>query len=273
MISKYALDGQLDFYGRYQRIHPIPINSGGSDEKFVKAQEKILSEIKLNCKYVPIIPEKLTEDDLLHSAVLLHDYSKQIPQMIIPTQVLNDPVIDLEAECMPFLRTALLNNTGTVGVRVADADQANSVGQAAKSMVDAATHAEPYVPIEAAMEFQELTNNQSGKTAEFLQSMQAIDNFRLGLHGVPNGGLFDKSQYVNNEQTNMNLGGADVSLTLQDGLSIRQHFCNVVNSIWGTAVWCEISENIVNTDLDGDGLAYERTQPEEEGGQSNETNV
>ena len=30
--------------------------------------------------------ENLTEDDLLHSAVLLHDYSKQIPQMIIPTQ-------------------------------------------------------------------------------------------------------------------------------------------------------------------------------------------
>ncbi len=230
IVSKYALDGQLDFYGRYQRIHPIPINSGGSDEKYVKAQEKILSEIKLNCQYVPVLPDKLTLDMYNHSAVLLHDYSKQIPQMIIPTQVLNDPVIDLEAECMPFLRTALLNNTGTRGIRVADADQQDSVRQAAKGMVEAATHAEPYVPITSAIEFQDLVTN-TGKTQEFLQSMQAIDNFRLGLHGVPNGGLFDKSQYVNNEQTNMNLGGADVSLTLQDGLSIRQHFCNIVNSI------------------------------------------
>ena len=103
--------------------------------------------------------------------------------------------------------------------------------------------------------------------------MQAIDNFRLGLHGVPNGGLFDKSQYVNNEQTNMNLGGADVSLTLMDGLLIRQNFCNIANSIFGTSIWCEPSETIVNMDLNGDGTAYDRNENGENGGQENESNV
>ncbi len=38
-------------------------------------------------------------------------------------------------------------------------------------------------------------------------------------------------------------------------------------------MWCEISENIANTDLDGDGLAYERTEPEEEGGMQDDSNV
>ena len=60
---------------------------------------------------------------------------------------------------------------------------------------------------------------------------QSMDNFRVSLHGVPSGGLFEKNQYVNNAQTNMNMGGADTSLTLIDGLAIRQNFCNVVNSI------------------------------------------
>ena len=235
-FTKYALDGQLDFYGRYTKIHPIPVNSGGSDEKYVKAQEQILSEIKLDCVYGVKLPEDLTADDLMHSAVLLHDYSKQLPQMIIPTQQLNDPIIDLEAECMPFLRTALLNSTGTRGVRVQDADQEASVQEAAKSMVDAALHSEPYVAISAPVEFQELTDGSIGKSQEFLQSMQAIDNFRLGLHGVDNGGLFEKKAYVNQAQAGMNYAGGDVGLTLQDGLSIRQNFCNIVNSIWGLGI-------------------------------------
>jgi hypothetical protein len=83
----------------------------------------------------------------------------------------------------------------------------------------------------SAVEFQELTNTTAGKAAEFLQSMQAIDNFRVQTHGLPNGGLFEKTQYINDAQTELNLGGADTSLTLMDGLSIRQEFCNRVNAI------------------------------------------
>ena len=270
-FSKYALDGQLDFYGRYTKIHPIPINSGGSDEKYVKAQEAVLSQYKLDCVYGVKLPEDLDEDTLMHSAVLLHDYTKQLPQMIIPTQVLNDPIIDLEAECMPFLRTALLNATGTKGVRVPDADSANEVKEANKQLVNGAINAEPYIPITGAVEFQELTDGNIGKSQEFLQSMQAIDNFRLGLHGVDNGGLFEKKAYVNEAQTGMNYAGGDVGLTLQDGLSIRQNFCNIVNSIWGIGIWCEVSENLINTDLNGDGVAYERNIEGEKGGLENDS--
>ena len=226
----YALDGTIDFYGRYNTIHPVPMTSG-TDNKAGKAQAEYLSNIKLNCVYGIKLPEELKEEDLINSAVLLHDYSKQLSQTIIPTQQINDPIIDLEAECMPYLRTALLMSTGVKGVRVADADQADSVKEGSRSMIDAATHAEPYVPITGSIEFQELTDGNVAKSQEFLMSMQSIDNFRLGLHGVQSGGLYEKSQYVNNSQTDMNYAGGDISLTLQDGLNIRQNFCNIVNSL------------------------------------------
>ncbi len=226
----YALDGTIDFYGRYNTIHPVPMTSG-TDDKAGKAQAQYLSNIKLNCVYGIKLPEELKEEDLTNSAVLLHDYTKQLSQTIIPTQQVNDPIIDLEAECMPYLRTALLMGTGVKGVRVADADQADSVREGSRSMIDAATHAEPYVPITGAIEFQELTDGKVAQAQEFLMSMQSIDNFRLGLHGVQNGGLFEKSQYINNSQTDMNYAGGDIGLTLQDGLNIRQNFCNIVNSL------------------------------------------
>ena len=253
-FSKYALDGKgLDFYGRYLQIHPIPINSGGSDAKYVKAQEAVLSRYRLDVQYGEVEnPEEVKN----HSAVILRDYTNGLPQMDIPTQVVHESVIDLEAECMPFLRTALLNSTGTMGVRVADADQEDAVKQAAIGMVDAATHAEPYVPIVGMAEFQELTNGKaSGKSQEFLQAMQAIDNFRLGLFGCPNGGLFEKNQYVNNKQTDMNVGSTDVSLVLQDGLELRKRFCEIVNSLWNLNMSCEISKNIVNSEEPEDEVA------------------
>ena len=226
----FALDGTIDFYGRYNTIHPVPMTSG-TDDKAGKAQAQYLSGIKLKCVYGVKLPEELKEEDLTDSAVLLHDYSKQLSQTVIPTQQINDPIIDLEAECMPYLRTALLMGTGVKGVRVADADQADSVREGSRSMVDAATHAEPYVPITGAIEFQELTDGKVAQAQEFLMAMQSIDNFRLGLHGCQNGGLFEKSQYVNNSQTDMNYAGGDIGLTLQDGLNIRQNFCNIVNSL------------------------------------------
>ena len=268
----YALDGTIDFYGRYNTIHPVPMTSGTTD-KAGKAQAEFLESLKLKCIYGIKLPEELDLNTLTDSCVLLHDYTKQLSQSIIPTQQLNDAIIDIEAEVMPYLRTALLMGTGTKGMRVPDADAANEVFEANAELLNSALSAHPYAPIVSNLEFQELTDGTLTKSADYLQAMQAIDNFRLGLHGVPNGGLFDKSQYVNNEQTNMNLGGADVSLTLMDGLLIRQNFCNIVNSIWGLGIWCEPSETIVNMDLDGDGTAYDRNEAGENGGQENESNL
>ena len=267
-LTKFALDGGIDFYSRYRTVHPIPI-SGGADDKQNKAQEKILSDIKLNCVYGIKMPEDLTEDDLKKSCVIIRDYTNQLPQQIIPTVTLQDAAIDLEAECMPFLRTALLMGTGIRGVRVQDADQSESVRDGARGMTNAALNAEPYVPIEGTIEFQELTNTGVSKSQEYLQSIEALDNMRMGFLGVQNGGIFAKSQYVNNQQTSLNSEGGDVSLTLQDGLKQRQNACLIINSIWGTGTWCEINENLVAADLNGDGLIYE-TNEGNEGGIDNE---
>lgn len=226
----YALDGTIDFYGRYNTIHPVPMTSGTTD-KANKAQAQYLANVKLDCVYGIKLPEDIDEKTLFNSAVLLHDYSKQLSQTIIPTQQLNDPVIDMEAEVMPFLRTSLLMGTGVKGVRVPDKDSANEVYEGSSQLLDSALKAQPYTPIVGKIEFQELTDGQLVKAQDYLMAMQSMDNFRLGLHGVDNGGLFEKKSYVNQAQTGMNYAGGDVGLTLQDGLSIRQNFCNIVNSI------------------------------------------
>ncbi len=259
----YALDGTIDFYGRYNTIHPVPMTSG-TDDKGAKAQAQYLAELKLKCIYGIKMPEDLKINDLTDSTVLLHDYSKQLSQTIIPRVNVNDPLLDVMAECVPFMRTALISSTGINGIRVNDADQQQNVDDAARGVERAALTGHPWIPIIGNIDFQELTNGQVGKSEEYMLAMQSLDNLRLSGYGIDNGGLFEKKAHE--LQTEADINGGPVGLVLQDGLSIRQNFCNIVNSIWGIGIWCEPAENIMGMDQDGDGAVYDRNINNENGG-------
>lgn len=246
----YALDGTIDFYGRYNTIHPIPMTSG-TDDKTGKAQAEYLSQLKLKCVYGTKLPEEVTLEDFEGDAVLLHDYTKQLSQTIIPRVSINDPIIDMMAECPAYMRTSLIEGTGIAGVRVSDADQADSVLEGANSLQNAALTGTPWVPIVGNVEFQELTGGQMANAEEYMLAMQSLDNLRLSTYGIDNGGLFEKKAHE--LQTEADINGGPVGLVMQDGLAIRQQFCNIVNSIWNIGIWCEPAQNISGSDVDGDG--------------------
>ena len=106
----YALDGTIDFYGRYNRVHPVPMTSG-TEDKNGKAQAQLLSEIKLDVLYgIPVPKEGDTVETFMKSlenkCVLLYDYSKQLAQTITPRCEVNDAILDVMAECVPSMRTS-----------------------------------------------------------------------------------------------------------------------------------------------------------------------
>ena len=219
----YALDGTIDFYGRFNTIHPVPMTSG-TDDKGTKAQAQYLSEKKLKCVYGIKMPEDIKPEDLTKCTVLLHDYSKQLSQLILPRVTVNDPILETMAECVPFMRTSLL-----LSIRVQDADQAQNVLDGARGLEQAAITGEAFIPIVGDIAFQELTDGNTAKSEEYMLAMQSLDNLRLSGYGIDNGGLFEKKAHELQSEADIN--GGPVGLVLQDGLSIRQNFCNIVNSI------------------------------------------
>lgn len=255
----YTLDGQIDVYGRYTGVNPLPFNGNVQTEKDSKSWITSL-------KKVPRYDIKMDNMDyqyLIDSAVLLNDYTQQISQTILPRQMLNEGIIDVESEMIPFLRTALQNSTGIQGMRVGGQDEESNVLMANRSINDAALRGDKYIPIVGSVDFQSLTDGGLGRSDDFLMSMQALDNFRLGTFGVDNGGLWSKKTYQTNSQSAMNTG--TVSPIMQDGVKNRQQFCNIVNSIYGLGIWCEPSESMNDIDMNMDGLAIDETsdqQPE-----------
>ena len=251
----YALDGTIDFYGRFNTVHPVPMANGtDADTEESKAsyknQMEILSQLRLKVLY-DAPDEPLDYEALKTCCVLLHDYTKQMSQTIIPRQQVQDPVLDIMADCIPFMRTALLNSTGVQGMRVNSQDEESNVGAANRSIDRAALNGKKWIPIIGNIDFQELTGGATLKAEEFLLAMQGLDNYRLSLYGLSNGGLFQKKAHMLQSEENMN--GGNVGLVMDDGLAIRQRFCDIVNSVWGLGISCEISETALGMDNNMDG--------------------
>ena len=240
----YALDGSIDVYGRFKAVTPLPFNGTAQDKKdaWITGLTKYpVYEVNLDVDL----------DTFLDGCVLLSDYSKQISQTNIARQILQEPILDAMAEAFPLARTSLIANSGIKGMRVNDEDQQSTVKAASRSITRAALNGDIWIPIVGNIEFQELTDGSALKSEEFLLYMQALDNFRLSLYGLDNGGLFQKKSHMLEAEQEMNAG--NVGLVYQDGLALRQKFCNLVNSIWGLGIWVEPSETVLNLDYDQDG--------------------
>lgn len=267
----YALDGSIDFYGRMNRVHPVPMAEGTNDyeKKLYSQQRELLSKLKLKVYYD--VPDETEKIDPYESCVLLHDYTRQLSNtsQIARCQI-QEPVLDVMSECIPLLRTALYNATGVETMRVNNEDEQSNVTEVNHTIRRAALSGQRLVAATGAMDFQELAAAAPAKAEEFLMSMQSLDNFRLSLYGLDNGGLFQKKSHVLEAEEQLNAG--NVSSVLQDGLSIRQHWCDVANSIFGTGIWCEVSETAASMDLNGDGLiGEEQDQSGSEPGQQDAT--
>lgn len=258
----YALDGTIDVYGRFTEVTPLPFNGStkGKDGKELPwipgLKRKVAYDVQMPENYVSEDGEILwnkIEDDQDNFCVLLKDYTEQVSQTNISRQILQDPVLDIMADMLPFMRTALLNGTGVQGMRVNSQDEYANVEAASRSVNRAALEGKKYIPIVGNVDFQDLAGGELAKAEEFLLAMQSLDNYRLSLYGLANGGLFQKKSHMLEAEQEMNTG--NVGLVLRDSLQNRQDFCNIVNSLFGLQIWCEPSEVVTGMDMNGDMMA------------------
>ena len=260
----YALNGNIDCYGRFLGITPISFGSvtdGGKDKPFING---------LIRKPVYDVVTDLKESNIEESCVLLSDYCLGLSQTNIPRAMLQEPIIDAMSEAFPLARTSLIANSGVRGIRVGSTDEQANVEVAAESTTGAALEGKPWIPILGSVEFQDITSGKALNSSEYLQYMQALDNYRLSLYGLKNGGIFEKDSAYVNTVTAGNIQ-SNVGLVYQDGLSLRQQFCDIVNSIWGLGIWCEASETVTGVDTNMDGvITDEQDQTGEQPGEQPE---
>ena len=258
-IMPFALDGTIDFYGRYNTIHPIPFATGGTKEEKhrVKQLAAYLSTLKLKVIYgIPTDPEVYKHPE--EYTVILWDYTKQLGENIIPRQEVNDCYVELESDIISFLRTSLLQASGIKGMRVNNADEAENVQIASQQVEASALNSELWIAVEGATEFQDLANNPVARSQDFLIALQSIDNQRLATYGLDNGGIFQKAEHQLERENAMNT--ANNGIVYQDGLDNRQNFCDILNALWGFGIDCLPKESAIEADLNGDGIDIDQNE-------------
>lgn len=255
----FALDSGVDVYGRFKSITPLPFNGTTTNEEDKPIVDGLTYDVAQHIR-VPV--EFMREDgtmdfermreEIEKSAVIIHDYSPAISQIVQPRATVIDSVLDMMSECLPMMRTALFNSTGIQGLRVGTQDEQANAEIANRSVNAAALTGKRYIPVIGEFDFQELAAGNVATAEQFLLSMQGMDNYRLSLYGLDNGGLFEKRSGMLQEEAEMNRG--NVGLILRDSLRSRQDKCDIINSIWGLDMWCEVSEEVIGADMDGDGI-------------------
>lgn len=257
----YALDGTIDFYGRFNDIHPVPYAFGLEDKaeeeklknKAYKTQSEQLAELHL--KVVKSVEEaeelkNLSEEELKKYCVIVRDYSPQISQNGIPRWVLNEKILDLETECICLLKTSLVVGSGVSGVRVNDADQQQQVNIASRIMEKNAVAGNPWLAIVGSIEFQELTGSKLTPASEFFMAFQSIDNLRLSTYGIENGGVYEKQAHILESENEVNANNK--TMPQNDSYMNRQQFSEIANILFekllkGKKISVKIGESIGQT--------------------------
>ena len=248
-LMPFALDGGIDFYGRYKTVHPVPMANGSTDgeKKQIDRVRNYLSQLKLRVLYdVPeeILDEEKAKDfDPTKCCILFRDYTPQLSQSDQPRAFLQDALLDLKSDLLPFMRTSLTNSTGIVGVRVQNQDEASNVAAANKSLKSAALNGEMFIPIVGQVEMQEMTGNGSQRSQEFLLALQGIENYQKEIYGIGSNGLMQKASHMLASEQQMNEMSGNSAFI--DGLNWRQHGCLIANLIFGTNMWCDVGEDIL----------------------------
>ena len=253
----YTLTGKgIDVYGRFIQVTPLPFNGNTSDgDKDKPWIQGLVRDVQYD-----IMLEEPELSDMDTKCVLLHDHTIGLSQTVVARSVTHDAVLDLMSNCLPYLNTALMNSTGVSGMRIQNENERQDVFNMSAAINNCALTGQKYVPIVSGVELQELTSGTTGKAEEFLLAMQSLDNYRLSLFGLDNGGLFQKKSHMLEAEQKVNQGMSSIIYT--DGLKQRQEFCNIVNSIWGLMIWCDVTESMLGADIDGDGFAADSDDPQ-----------
>lgn len=251
----FSYSKSIDVYGRFNECIPLPFTGSSTTDEAAKG---ILS-LETRKPVYDFQIDNMTWDDFTGKCVICYDYSQQLSQTILPRQELNEMIIQYEADMLPYMHTALMNSTGVSGMRVNSDDEQAQVKVASLGVQNAALNGMKWLPLTGRVDFQDLGQNSVNGAQEYLLAMQSMDNFRQMGMGLGDGTLFQTRSHMLQTQADMAIGRVDG--IYQDGLNRRQEFCNLVNSLFGIGIWCDVSEQATGYDKSLDGLVADENEP------------
>lgn len=246
--TPFALNGNIDLYGRYQAVSPLTFN--GSTMTDANGEVQLGDGVFLQGKVVPITYD--LENLEGKEGVILYDYTPGISSYIIPRYQLNITHVGDLADIVVLIRHNLISSARIYAVRCLDEGQKDSVYEEFSDLENSILEdGKRIFAVTAPTSPNELFQDKVLETQTYWECFVSLDNLRENLMGIENTGIFKKKERELQKEAEIEAG--NTHLIYQDGLYMRQRACELFNALFNENIWCEESETIKGQDIDGDG--------------------
>lgn len=232
-LLPYTFNGDIDIYGRFKNVKPLPFFNGKDETK--KKDSWLSSYIK------KVFYDKIEVDDPENYCVILRDYTNQLQELCTPRAILQEPLLDYQAEIVAMHRTSLINSSGIEAIRVNDENEIDEIDRLNDKVQSHALSGKKYVAVSSKIEMQNLDSHSAPNSQQFMTAYASIDNLRLSNLGVANGGVQEKQGTI--IQAEAEAGKSNSNQILDDGLANRLHCAELFNYLFNYNISVKIKDS------------------------------
>lgn len=219
----FTLKGDIDIYGRYMYITPTLFTGSESYDKSAYISDKILK--------VAYGPEEEGETCILtNDSLAVAQDNPFMNDLITP---LTEQLVDI----LVLVNIDLISSAKVFYLVAQDEAQKQAIEAELQNLDIQILNGKRAFVVVSPTELQSLTKESSKDSARYFQSYQSFDNLRKDILGIPNGGTFMKQEHMTQAESSQN--GNSASSVYNNGLRMRQEFCDIANAIFGTNITVE----------------------------------
>lgn len=229
----FALNGQIDEYGRYLRCNTLPFTGVSEEEnqKFLYENLDIVYDLPYSKEQIELIRNKKTV------GIILNDSSLGVSQEPIIRSRFVQPILHLLATLIQIINTAMFGCADANLVKIENESEKDSIKNQLDAINQAILKGKRFIPIIDKLPIDIIKTSSSSDVEGLFNIFNSLTNFLKSITGVANPGVFDKKAHLLQEEQQLN--GSNADDIYYNGLRQRQEFCLLVQAYYGYPIWCE----------------------------------
>lgn len=236
----FALNGNIDEYGRYMKCNTLPFT--GMDEVPKNGKAKKLQPVVY--EDLEIVYDIPYNEEMVRTArkrktvgIVLNDNSLAISQQPIIRSNYVKPVLHMMATLMQIINTAMYGNADHNLIQVQNESELESINQQINAINFDILKGRRFTPVVGELPIVPIKTSNTANLEGLFGTFNSLTNFLKSITGVANAGVFDKKAHLLQEEQRLN--GSNSDDIYYNGLRLRQEFCIMVQAYYGYPVWCE----------------------------------
>lgn len=233
----YALNGQIDEYGRYLKCNTLPFTGMDTTEKGKKKPQNAIYE---NLELVYDLPynREMLEGIRQRKTVgiILNDNSLGISQQPIIRSNFVQPVLHMMSTLMQIINTAMFGNADHSLIRVENEGELKSINEQINAINLDILKGKRFTAVTSSLPIEPLKTSNTANLEGLFGTFNSLTNFLKSITGVANAGVFDKKAHLLQEEQKLN--GSNSDDIYYNGLRLRQEFCLLIQAYYRYPIWC-----------------------------------